>query len=85
MLAFMRWPIWRRRDQSGIGIAPVIPGLTTDIPECWREQKNRRTQAFINMLRLPAACSYFEQRLRDKLPIRQNRILNRIAMRAAAN
>jgi DNA repair photolyase len=64
----------------GIGIAPVIPGLTTDIPELLKRAKAAgATQAFINMLRLPGSVApYFEQRLREKLPTKADRILNRI-------
>lgn len=64
----------------GIGIAPVIPGLTTDIPELLKRAKDAgATQAFINMLRLPGSVApYFEQRLREKLPTKADRILNRI-------
>jgi DNA repair photolyase len=64
----------------GIGIAPVIPGLTTDIPELLKRAKEAgATQAFINMLRLPGSVApYFEQRLRDQLPTKADRILNRI-------
>ena len=64
----------------GIGIAPVIPGLTTDIPELLKRAKDAgATQAFINMLRLPGnVAPYFEQRLREKLPTKADRILNRI-------
>ena len=37
------------------------------------------TKAFINMLRLPGSVApYFEQRLREKLPTRADRVLNRI-------
>ena len=64
----------------GIGIAPVIPGLTTDIPELLKRAKDAgATQAFINMLRLPGSVApYFEQRLRELLPTKADRILNRI-------
>jgi DNA repair photolyase len=64
----------------GIGIAPVIPGLTTDIPELLKRAKDAgATHAFINMLRLPGSVApYFEERLRDKLPTKADRILNRI-------
>ena len=64
----------------GIGIAPVIPGLTTDIPELLKRAKEAgATQAFINMLRLPGSVApYFEQRLRELLPTKADRILNRI-------
>src|SRR5438270_5189788 len=53
----------------GIGIAPVIPGLTTDIPELLKRAKAvGATHAFINMLRLPGSVlPYFEQRLHEEL------------------
>lgn len=64
----------------GIGIAPVIPGLTTDIPELLRRAKDAgATHAFINMLRLPGSVApYFQERLHEKLPTKAKRILNRI-------
>lgn len=64
----------------GIGIAPVIPGLTTDIPELLKRAKDAgATHAFINMLRLPGSVApYFQERLHAKLPTKANRILNRI-------
>lgn len=64
----------------GIGIAPVIPGLSTDIPELLKRAKEAgATHAFINMLRLPGSVApYFEQRLRELLPTKADRILNRI-------
>jgi len=66
--------------EVGIGIAPVIPGLSNDIPELLKRAKDAgATQAFINMLRLPGSVApYFEERLRDKLPTRADRVLNRI-------
>lgn len=66
--------------QVGIGIAPVIPGLTSDIPELLKRAKEAgATKAFINMLRLPGSVApYFEQRLRETLPTKADRILNRI-------
>ncbi len=66
--------------QVGIGIAPTIPGLTSDIPELLQRAKDcGATKAFINMLRLPGSvASYFEQRLREKLPTKADRILSRI-------
>lgn len=66
--------------QVGIGIAPTIPGLTTDIPRLLKRAKHcGATKAFINMLRLPGSVApYFEQRLREKLPTKADRILNRI-------
>lgn len=64
----------------GIGIAPVIPGLTTDIPELLKRAKDAgATHAFINMLRLPGSVApYFQERLHERLPTKANRILNRI-------
>jgi DNA repair photolyase len=64
----------------GIGIAPVIPGLTTDIPELLKRAKDAGARyAFINMLRLPGSVApYFQERLHAKLPTKANRILNRI-------
>ncbi|MGZ8845984.1 MAG: radical SAM protein [Pyrinomonadaceae bacterium] len=66
--------------QVGIGIAPTIPGLTTDIPRLLKRARHcGATKAFINMLRLPGSVApYFEQRLREKLPTKADRVLNRI-------
>jgi DNA repair photolyase len=54
--------------------------LTSDIPELLKRSKEAgATQAFINMLRLPGSVApYFEQRLREALPTKADRILNRI-------
>ena len=64
----------------GIGIAPVIPGLTSDIPVLLKRAKEAgATQAFINMLRLPGnVAPYFQERLYEKLPTKADRIMNRI-------
>jgi DNA repair photolyase len=64
----------------GIGIAPVIPGLSSDIPVLLKRAKEAGAEsAFINMLRLPGnVASYFEERLREKLPTKADRVLNRI-------
>ena len=64
----------------GIGIAPVIPGLSTEIPELLTRAKDAGARrAFINMLRLPGSVApYFEQRLRENMPTKAERILNRI-------
>src|SRR5256885_1720834 len=66
--------------EVGIGIAPTIPGLSSDIPELLKRAKDcGATKAFINMLRLPGSVApYFEQRLREKLPTKADRVLNRI-------
>jgi DNA repair photolyase len=64
----------------GLGIAPVIPGLSTDIPRLLKRAREcGATQAFISMLRLPGSVApYFEQRLRETLPTKAERVLNRI-------
>jgi DNA repair photolyase len=64
----------------GIGIAPVIPGLSSDIPVLLHLAKEAGARhAFINMLRLPGSVApYFEERLREKLPTKVDRVLNRI-------
>lgn len=64
----------------GIGIAPVVPGLSTDLPMLLKRAKEAgATLAFINMLRLPGSVApYFEERLREKLPTKANRVMNRI-------
>lgn len=64
----------------GIGIAPVIPGLSSELPVLLKRAKEAgATLAFINMLRLPGSVApYFEDRLREKLPTKANRVLNRI-------
>src|SRR5437660_662413 len=66
--------------QVGIGIAPTIPGLSTDIPGLLQRAKDcGATKAFMNMLRLPGSVApYFEKRLREKLPTKADRVLNRI-------
>src|SRR6266852_7718489 len=66
--------------QVGIGIAPTIPGLSTDIPGLLqRARECGATKAFLNMLRLPGSVApYFEKRLREKLPTKADRVLNRI-------
>jgi DNA repair photolyase len=64
----------------GIGIAPVIPGLSSDIPVLLKRAKEAGARyAFINMLRLPGSVApYFEEQLREKLPTKAERVLNRI-------
>jgi DNA repair photolyase len=71
----------------GIGIAPVIPGLSTDIPVLLKRAKEAGAEyAFINMLRLPGnVAPYFEERLREKLPTKADRVLNESAKRVAEN
>ena len=64
----------------GIGIAPVIPGLSSDIPVLLKRAREAgATHAFINMLRLPGSVApYFQERLYEKLPTKADRVLNRI-------
>ena len=64
----------------GIGIAPLIPGLSMDIPELLkRASASGATEAFMTMLRLPGSVAdYFERRLRERLPTKAERVLNRI-------
>ncbi len=64
----------------GIGIAPVIPGLSSDLPVLLKRAKEAgATLAFINMLRLPGSVApYFEERLYAKLPTKADRVLARI-------
>jgi DNA repair photolyase len=68
------------RIEVGIGIAPVIPGLSSDTPELLKRAKEAGArQAFMSMLRLPGSVAqYFEQRLREKLPTKADRVLKRI-------
>ena len=65
----------------GLAIAPVIPGLNDPhIPQLLkRAHEAGARQAFLNMLRLPGSVApYFEQRLRERLPTKAERILSRI-------
>ena len=64
----------------GLAIAPVIPGLSDPhIPELLRRAKEAGARsAFINLLRLPGnVAPYFEQRLRERLPTKADRVLAR--------
>ena len=66
---------------TGIGIAPLIPSLNdSHIPELLKRARvaGART-AWMTMLRLPGSvASYFEKRLRERLPTKADRILNHI-------
>jgi DNA repair photolyase len=66
--------------EVGIGISPLIPGLSMDIPLLLeRARECGATQAFMGMLRLPGSVAdYFEQRLREKLPTKAEHVLSRI-------
>lgn len=65
----------------GIGIAPLIPGLNdSHIPDLLKRAHSvgART-AWKTMLRLPGnVAPYFEQRLRELLPTKADRVLNHI-------
>ena len=64
-----------------IGIAPMIPGLNdSHIPELLKRAHNAGARrAFISMLRLPGSVApYFEQRLRERLPTKADRVLNHV-------
>jgi DNA repair photolyase len=64
----------------GIGLAPVIPGLSTDIPQLLKRAREAgASHAFMTMLRLPGSVAeYFEQRLRERLPTKAERVLSHI-------
>lgn len=65
----------------GLGIAPLIPGLNDPhIPQLLRRAYAAGArEAFINMLRLPGnVAPYFEQRLRERLPTKADKVLNHI-------
>jgi DNA repair photolyase len=66
--------------EVGLGLAPVIPGLSNDIPQLLERARDAgATRAFMTMLRLPGSVApYFEQRLRENLPTKADRVLNRI-------
>jgi DNA repair photolyase len=66
--------------EVGLGIAPVIPGLSTEIPQLLKRAREAgATKAFMTMLRLPGSVApYFEQRLRENLPTKAERVLNRV-------
>ena len=64
----------------GLAIAPVIPGLSdSHIPELLKRAREAGARsAFINLLRLPGnVAPYFEQRLRERLPTKADRVLAR--------
>jgi DNA repair photolyase len=65
----------------GVAVAPVIPGLNDE--DMARVLTGAReagaTRAFYTLLRLPGPVqAVFEERLREKLPLRAERVLHRI-------
>jgi DNA repair photolyase len=65
----------------GVAVAPVIPGLNDEdmarVLTAAREAG--ATRAFYTLLRLPGPVqAVFEERLREKLPLRAERVLHRI-------
>jgi DNA repair photolyase len=65
----------------GIGIAPVILSLNdSHIPDLLKRARDAgAATAFMTMLRLPGSVApYFEQKLRETMPTKADRILNRI-------
>ena len=65
----------------GIGIAPVIPALNdSHIPQLLRQAREAGArQAFMTLLRLPGSVApYFEQRLRERLPTKADRVFSRL-------
>lgn len=64
----------------GIAVAPVILGLSdSHIPALLKRARDAGAEtAFMSLLRLPGSvATYFEQKLREKLPARAGRVLNR--------
>jgi DNA repair photolyase len=65
----------------GIGIAPLILSLNdSHIPDLLKRARESGAEwAFMTMLRLPGSVApYFEQKLREKMPTKADRILNRL-------
>jgi DNA repair photolyase len=67
--------------EVGLGIAPIIPGLNEhEIPQLLEKARDAGAKsAFINLLRLPGSVRpYFLERLEEKMPLRAQKIINRI-------
>lgn len=65
----------------GIGIAPVILSLNdSHIPDLLKRARDAGANtAFMTLLRLPGSVApYFEERLREKMPAKADRLLKRI-------
>lgn len=64
-----------------VAVAPVIPGLNDEdlVRVLTAAREAGATRAFSTLLRLPGpVAAVFEQRLREKLPLRAERVLHRI-------
>jgi DNA repair photolyase len=64
-----------------IGLAPMIPGLNdSDIPQLLKQAHEAGARAaWMTMLRLPGSVApYFVERLRERLPLKAERVLNHI-------
>lgn len=65
----------------GVSVSPIVPGLNDeDVGEVLQHAKDAgATHAFFVLLRLPGAvANVFEQRLREQLPLRADKVMNRI-------
>jgi DNA repair photolyase len=65
----------------GIGVAPIILSLNdSHIPDLLKRARAVGAQyAFMTLLRLPGSVApYFEQKLRERLPTKAERVLNRL-------
>ncbi|QQS48790.1 MAG: radical SAM protein [Acidobacteriota bacterium] len=67
--------------RTGLSLAPIIPGLNEhEIPKLLEMGRDAGVDfAFINLLRLPGSVEpYFLDRIREHLPLRSKKIINRI-------
>ncbi len=65
----------------GVSVSPIVPGLNDeDVGEVLEAAKDAgATHAFYVLLRLPGAVkNVFEHRLRETLPLRADKVLNRV-------
>jgi DNA repair photolyase len=65
----------------GVSVSPIVPGLNDeDVGEVLQHAKDAgATHAFYVLLRLPGAvANVFEERLRKELPLRADKVMNRI-------
>jgi DNA repair photolyase len=67
--------------EVGVSVAPIIPGLSEDdLPALLQAAKDHgATRAGYTLLRLPGAVKeVFESRLRETMPLRADKVLNRL-------